>query len=212
MRCLMCGKEMKQGSFRDILFEEDLLCENCRSGWDKRKIEFRLDGIRVRSDYVYNDAFSKCLIQYKECCDEALKDVFLHRIKAQLKRRYRGYALCLMPSSKRKVEERGFHHLKEMYACLGMEMIEPFEKTGDHDQKGAGRKERRFMEHGIRLKQDISLPDKLLLCDDTITTGSTLKGSLHVLDLNRHHVEIYCVSANHTWVSNKKTMIPFVHR
>ena len=66
MRCLMCGKEMKQGSFRDILFEEDLLCENCRSGWDKRKIEFRLDGIRVRSDYVYNDAFSNCLIQYKE--------------------------------------------------------------------------------------------------------------------------------------------------
>ena len=38
MRCLMCGKEIKQGSFKDILFEEDLLCENCRSGWDRRKI------------------------------------------------------------------------------------------------------------------------------------------------------------------------------
>ena len=75
MRCLLCGCEMQQGSLRDILFNEDIICEACRSKWERKKIDFRLDGIRVRSDYVYNDAFSECLIQYKECCDEALKDL-----------------------------------------------------------------------------------------------------------------------------------------
>ena len=31
MRCLLCGCEMQQGSLRDILFNEDIICEACRS-------------------------------------------------------------------------------------------------------------------------------------------------------------------------------------
>lgn len=209
MRCLLCGCEMQQGSLRDILFNEDIICEACRSKWERKKIDFRLDGIRVRSDYVYNDAFSECLIQYKECCDEALKDVFLYRIKDVIRKRYKGYTVCLMPSSTTKLAVRGFNHLAGMYESLGMKMIEPFEKVEEKDQKGAGRMERRNMEHGIQLKPDVQLPKKLLLCDDTITTGSTLKGALRVLDHNSHRIEIYCVSANHFWIQEKKGMLHF---
>ena len=209
MRCLLCGCEMQQGSLRDILFNEDIICEACRSKWERKKIDFRLDGIRVRSDYVYNDAFSECLIQYKECCDEALKDVFLYRIKDVIRKRYKGYTVCLMPSSTKKLAMRGFNHLAGMYENLGMKMIEPFEKVEEKDQKGAGRMERRSMEHGIRLKPDVKLPKKLLLCDDTITTGSTLKGALRVLDRNSHRIEIYCVSANHFWITEKKKLFHF---
>lgn len=209
MRCLLCDQEMQQGSLKDILFEEDVICESCRSKLERRQIEFRLDGIRVRSDYVYNDAFSECLIQYKECCDEALKDVFLYPIRKQLRKRYRGYTICLMPSSTKKLAMRGFNHLVGMYENLGMKMIEPFEKVEEKDQKGAGRMERRSMEHGIRLKPDVKLPKKLLLCDDTITTGSTLKGALRVLDRDNHRIEIYCVSANHFWITEKKKLFHF---
>ena len=209
MRCLLCGCEMQQGSLRDILFNEDIICEACRSKWERKKIDFRLDGIRVRSDYVYNDAFSECLIQYKECCDEVLKDVFLYRIKDVIRKRYKGYTVCLMPSSTTKRAVRGFNHLAGMYESLGIKMIEPFEKVEEKDQKGAGRVERRNMVHGIRLKPDVQLPKKLLLCDDTITTGSTLKGALRVLDHNSHRIEIYCVSANHFWIQEKKGMFHF---
>ena len=209
MRCRLCDREMQLGSLKDILFEEDVICEACRSKWERKKIDFRLDGIRVRSDYVYNDAFSECLIQYKECCDEALKDVFLYPIRKQLRKRYRGYTICLMPSSTKKLAMRGFNHLAGMYENLGMKMIEPFEKVEEKDQKGAGRMERRSMEHGIRLKPDVKLPKKLLLCDDTITTGSTLKGALRVLDRDNHRIEIYCVSANHFWITEKKKLFHF---
>lgn len=209
MRCPLCDREMQQGSLKDILFEEDVICEACRSKWERKKIDFRLDGIRVRSDYVYNDAFSECLIQYKECCDEALKDVFLYPIRKQLRKRYRGYTICLMPSSTKKLAMRGFNHLAGMYENLGMKMIEPFEKVEEKDQKGAGRMERRSMEHGIRLKPDVKIPKKLLLCDDTITTGSTLKGALRVLDRDNHRIEIYCVSANHFWITEKKKLFHF---
>lgn len=203
MKCLLCMREMNLGSLSDILFQEDLICSQCRKKWEKKDIVFKMEGIRVRSDYVYNDAFSSCLIQFKECCDEALKDVFLYKVKKKLKHRYRGYALCMMPSSTRKTEERGFSHLKEMYACVGLPILEPFEKTGDADQKQAGRMQRMEMQKEIRLKEGVVLPKKIVLCDDTITTGSTLKGALSCIDLSEHKVEIYCVSANYRWLEEK---------
>ena len=64
MRCLLCGCEMQQGSLRDILFNEDIICEACRSKWERKKIDFRLDGIRVRSDYVY----VSCFMVTGTCC------------------------------------------------------------------------------------------------------------------------------------------------
>lgn len=202
MRCLLCMKEMGKGSIRDVLFEEDIICEECRKQWEEKDISFMLDGIRVRSDYVYNDAFSSCLVQYKECFDEALKDVFLYRKKKKIKRMYRGYTLCMMPSGRKKMEERGFSHLACMFECVGLPVIEPFNKKDERDQKQKGFMERRKMINNIVLKKGVNLPKKIVLCDDTLTTGATLKGALSAFDLTKHDVEIYCVSANKGWLKN----------
>ena len=203
MRCLLCMKEMGKGSIRDVLFEEDIICEECRRQWEERDISFKMDGIRVRSDYVYNDAFSSCLVQYKECFDEALKDVFLYRQKKKIRRMYRGYTLCMMPSGRKKMEERGFSHLAGMFECVGLPVMEPFGKKDESDQKQKDLKERMKMIDNIVLKEGISLPKKIVLCDDTLTTGSTLKGALSTLDRNRHQIEIYCASMNRRWLEEK---------
>lgn len=117
MRCLLCMKEMGKGSIRDVLFEEDIICEECRRQWEERDISFKMDGIRVRSDYVYNDAFSSCLVQYKECFDEALKDVFLYRKKKKIRRMYRSYTLCMMPSGRKRWKKEDSPTLQE---CLNV--------------------------------------------------------------------------------------------
>ncbi len=203
-RCIMCDKEKSTGDLKDILFGEDPLCYRCRSKWERRHVRFRIDGISGEASYVYNDAFSECLIQFKELKDEALKDVFLFEVKDKLKRKYHGYTLLLLPSTMKKEEERGFHHLQEMFACTGLEMLEPFEKTSDMDQKLLHKPDREKMTQGIRLKPDIVLPKRILLCDDTVTTGSTLKGAIRCLDPHKHIIRIYTVSANPLWVSNRK--------
>lgn len=200
MRCLMCGSLMDQGTFRDIFDGSDPLCQTCRSEWQKKKIRFRLEGVKAESSYVYNSAFSGCLIQYKELGDEALKDVFLHEVRSELRRRYHGYTLCLLPSSREKQEQRGFSHLAEMFACLKLPVIEPFVKTGGWDQKNLGREERLQMKEMIRLKEGIVLPRKILLCDDTVTTGATLLGALSCLPEKGLKVRIYTVSANVRWL------------
>lgn len=200
MYCLMCGKLIEEGNWKDVLFSEDPLCQECRQQWNKKKIHFRLDGVNVNADYVYNAALSSALIQFKECGDEALKNVFLYEVKKKIQRKYKGYTICFMPSALEKQKLRGFNHLEEMYSCLHMPMIDPFMKTSSKSQKQLPGYLRRNMVHEIALKSGIVLPKKCLLVDDTITTGSTLKGALHCLNQQVKDIEIYCVSANETWI------------
>lgn len=195
----MCEKEMGKGGLRDILFGDDPLCIDCRRMWKNKPVKFYLDDVELNASYVYNEAFSGCLIQYKELADEALKDVFLFENRKWFRRKYRGYALVMMPSTQQKIQARGFSHLKEMFACTKMEIIEPFEKTADTVQKGKSRRQRLEMMSEIRLKEGIVLPEKIVLCDDTVTTGSTLRGALHALKGYSGKIQIYTVSANRRW-------------
>lgn len=203
MRCLMCGKELTDGSFADVFIGEDPLCSECRGQWKRIRCRFRLEGIQVYSSYLYDEAFSACLIQYKECGDEALKDVFLYEEKEILKRKYRGYTLVPMPSSERKRELRGFSHMERMLECTGLPVLEAFEKTADIDQKNLSGPMRRQIAGSIRLKEGIVLPEKTVLCDDTVTTGSTLKAALDCIGGSRKKLRIYTVSANRRWLKGK---------
>lgn len=200
MRCLMCGRELGYGSVRDIVFGDDPLCMSCRRKWRYKRIRFRFDHCTLRSSCIYNEAFSRCLIQYKELADEALKDVFLYRDLKWFRRTYRNRQLLMMPSSPKKAESRGFSHLGRMFECSGLEITEPFIKLEEGDQKQKNREERLKMENMIILKEDAVLKDRIVLCDDTVTTGATLRGALKALE-NRHaDIEIYTVSVNRRWV------------
>ena len=195
MRCLMCGEPIRNDSLEDLFRPEDVLCSRCRSEWKRIDQHSKLNGIPVYVLYEYNEAFSSCLLQYKECLDEALKPAFLFPDRNRLKRMYRGMTLLLMPSTREKQAERGFSHLAGIFEGLGLPMIEAFEKTAEIDQKGKHRAERMKLETGIRLKRDIRLPKRIVLADDVITTGSTIKGALRCLP-EGHDVRIFaCAKA-----------------
>ena len=99
----------------------------------------------------------------------------------------------------RKEESRGFSHLKKMFECTGLPVMEPFVKTASEEQKGKSKNERLAMEKGICLKQGVVLPEKIVLCDDTMTTGATFRGALRALENYRGRAEIYAVSLNRRW-------------
>ena len=200
MRCLMCGKDKLQGSLLDMVMFDDPLCVDCRSEWKKKRNRFYLEGVLVESSYLYNDAFSSCLRQYKECNDEALYNTFLFEERRRLKMKYHNASLLLMPSSKKKTEERGFSHLQKMFSCLGIEMIDVFYKSEDIEQKQLTSIEREAMKDRIHLKEDIVLPNNVVLVDDTITTGATLSGAYHCIKGKCKKVRIYTVSYNRSWL------------
>ena len=198
MRCLLCDKEMLDSSIFDML-SDDKICQHCRCAWEKKEIKFRYEGIKLRSTYLYNDAFSKALLQYKECYDEALKDIFLYGLIQKLRFLYRGYTLVLMPSSMNKENKRGFSHLKEIFSLLNMDMIEPFIKTEDISQKGLTADKRMRIKGKIILKDNVILPKKLLLVDDVITSGATLSTAIKCLEGMGKDMQIYTLSYTKMW-------------
>ncbi len=181
MRCLMCGKIITEDSFRDFFRKKDVLCTACRSGWKPIRKKTLFLGKPAYYLYEYNEAFSHCLIQFKECGDEALKEVFLYPEKEALRRRFSGRTLLLLPSTEEKRNARGFSHLALLFKLLHLPMMEPFVKTVHADQKTLGRRGRERMSESIRLREGVRLPKKIVLADDVLTTGATMKGALQCL-------------------------------
>ena len=206
MRCLMCDGIKERTGLYDMLWSDDPLCSKCRMEWERRDIRMRFDGISLYAPYVYNDAFSRCLIQYKECMDEALAEVFLYGLGNRIRRMYPGYTVVLMPSAEEKIRERGFHHLKKMFAPLRMPMADPFEKTQNRSQKSLKADERESIREYIRLRPGAVLPYRILLADDTLTSGATMRAALSLIDVNCHKVRCFAVSLNRSQVPLK---LPF---
>lgn len=202
MRCLLCGKEMGSDDLYDLFLSDDVICRNCRNAWERTPHEIKLDGVRVEAPWIYNEAFASALLQYKELYDEALAPVFLQCERQRLHRKYHNYRLFLMPSSKANRERRGFNHLAKMFQGIGKSIEDPFEMVYELDQKKKTGRQRELMKGNIRLKEGVSTKGKILLCDDTMTTGSTLRGALQCLR-KKKDVRILCASLNKAWFEKK---------
>lgn len=151
----------------------------CQSRLNYKPQTVCLDGVKVRSLYVYDSEFSRLLIQYKENLDIELRFVFKELIR-ELK--IRNKQKVVMPSSVDKLAYRGFNHVKEIF---GQDCLDPFIKVSEHKQVGLSRKEREKV--SFHLKQEVK--GKVILLDDVITTGSTLKEAIRLL---RPHCQIEC--------------------
>lgn len=192
MRCLFCDQEVEQFSFKSIFLKEDLLCITCRNKLKPTKKIVTIENIQVETFFEYDGMFKNLLIQYKECFDEALYPVFLYDLKEYLEYKYRGYYLCLIPSSKEKIEQRGFSHLELMCKDLSFNRIQ-LQAIQDLSQVHKGIKERSLMKNnylytGERVK-------KVLVVDDVVTTGSSMIGAYNALKTHSDMIRYVALSS-----------------
>lgn len=194
VRCLWCNGMLEDGhDLWDIFTRKLWICGKCEAKLIVQHRHFKIDGVRTESLYLYNDFFRSLLIQYKECCDEALYPIFLARYHRYIHHRYHDYVLVPMPSSIAKKQERGFDHLHLMFEACGLPFCDCLYKLDNIQQKGLSAKQRKHLQLGLK---DMKIPRKLLLVDDVCSTKATLKAAVQLLANQDRCLRIVVVAYN----------------
>lgn len=193
--CRICFRHLDEGlSLKEYLFEDDLICGNCRHRFIKNNQIFEYKNLRVHAFYIYDDFLENLLFQYKEGRDIALQHIFLYKVKEEMNDIFRHHTCVIMPSNIEKIKERGFHHIKRMLSCCDIQIEDCFIKTKVHKQSLQRAKNRENVKNIIELKQ---LPSKpYYLFDDVVTTGNTLMACANLLRDNDEMIDVYALSVH----------------
>lgn len=167
------------------------MCGCCRAQLQPVMETRKVQDVKVFVFYVYNRFLEGLLFQYKEGRDRALAHVFFDEIRTYIERTYRRHTLILMPSSMEKTRERGFYPMAEMLEGIRMNKLCPFLKTDNIKQSAQRFVQRTRIQEHIVLNPHVILPEgPLLLIDDVMTSGSTMRTAYQLLCA--HHDSIQC--------------------
>lgn len=194
--CLLCFQNIQNHqNFYHWLSDRSLLCGDCLKEWQEVHASYHLNNFNVYVLYLYNDFLENLIFQYKEGQDVILAPVFFHECRRWIEQHYRGYTLLLMPSSKEKTEERGFHALSAMLQSVNLPKLRPFYKSENRKQSTLSFAERQKIGEILHLDETMELPEKLLLIDDVCTTGSTLNCAYQLLAQHTMRVQALVLCA-----------------
>lgn len=197
-RCIICHEE-KQYKY--------LLCEDCLD-----KLVFvdghrDIDGTDCYFPLLYQGLTKKLIYDYKlgrkEVVRYFLADIVSDKIK---QKNLQDYTLLKVPSTKSKINKRGFDHIheiaKEVAKILGMEylpdaIVKVKETKIQHNLSQLQRIEN--LKGAFALNADLS-DKKILVLDDIVTTKNTLREMKNTLNGNYTDLKFVSVSSK----SNEK--------
>lgn len=193
--CLNCLRDIRKSNLYSFMIVDDLLCDNCRKQIKYQPVNINIDGIKVRSLFCYRGLIRDLLIQYKEKKDEALAYCFLYPYIKKLSKKYKDYYLIAVPSSEKAVKERGFYHVEKIFSILNLKQIHLIKKKSNFQQK---KSHSLNIEDEFYIDGDISVikDKKVLLVDDIITTGSSLKACYKLLKGNCREIKVLTLTYN----------------
>lgn len=198
--CLACFEKIKKSSFFSLFLEECVLCDDCLS---ERRLVFEkeeIQGLKILSLYRHDYPTSQWLYQYKTLKDYELRKVFLTPFESLLRIVTFTHRIIPLPSTEKKIKERGFDHLAEILKEARIPFLNAFVKTDGPDQKDLDCEERKKVGNRIKLAKKENIKGKrIILFDDVVTTCSSLLAardlimkeepkSVKALVLMRHHL------------------------
>lgn len=181
-RCKTCFKLIKSDSFYETINNDSCLCRECQNKFVPYFIKFRVAGVDGLAIYKYDDNIKSLLYQFKGCYDIELAPVFMNNYKNELRTLYKGYIVVPAPSFLDDDEERGFNHVIEMFKFLNLPTHHIIDKTSRYKQAENKKRERgKIIDHFSVGSLEVIKNKKVLIVDDVMTTGSTLKAMVGLL-------------------------------
>jgi predicted amidophosphoribosyltransferase len=189
-RCLGCHKL------------SSIICANCSMEWRKSKYLTQLPALTVHSTILYTPVAAKIILAAKEngaaSADNLLIDAIMWQIQ-NLQINFNNIRLVPIPSSKRSIRNRGRSFVidiaQQISQQTGIPVLDCLNLTGKTiDQSRLNRKQRlENMKGAISMKAVAR--GELLLIDDVITTGATLKEAARALNSQGFHAQISAITA-----------------
>lgn len=179
--CKLCFKEIINHGFSSI-FHKPSICFKCFLELEAIFSKNKMLGIEVISIFKYNDFFKSVLFQYKGCFDIEIKNIFLERYVHYLRYKYKGYIIIPAPSNEDEDEIRGFNHVIEAFELLKLPIQPIIKKKIKFKQSDLDKKEREKIKNKLLITNfEIIHNKKILIVDDIITTGSTIKAMIEMI-------------------------------
>jgi len=197
--CLICFENLHKDISLVHLVKKLPICLSCLRKFDINDHTILFHQYRLRILYKYNDFFQSLLYQYKGLYDLALKDVFLCLFQDELKERYKDYIIVVAPSSSKSNEIRGFAPMEQIAFTIHDQVFLGLYKKEDYKQSDLSYSQRKKVKDKIGIRnKDMLKGKKVLIIDDVITSSSTLRTCLSLVQAcSPSIIELLVLSSSH---------------
>jgi len=162
------------------------ICSQCRLSWHPHIFRTHVDNLPVTSSIIYSPIAARILVAAKEANRKSADILIIDAIQHVLEN-YKGDITNLtfvpMPSSKKALRKRGRNFIE--FVCKELNVSYSnilFHQRSVKDQSGLNAQERRLNLVGaFGLKGSVRIYGDIVLIDDVVTTGSTLREARRAL-------------------------------
>ena len=162
------------------------ICSQCRLSWHPHIFRTHVDNLPVTSSIIYSPIAARILVAAKEANRKSADILIIDAIQHVLEN-YKGDITNLtfvpMPSSKKALRKRGRNFIEFICEELNISYSSIlFHQRSVKDQSGLNAQERRLNLVGaFGLKSSVRIYGDIVLIDDVVTTGSTLREARRAL-------------------------------
>jgi predicted amidophosphoribosyltransferase len=178
------------------------ICANCLEQWQVSKFKIKYSELTVHSAILYTPVAAKIILASKENGTATADQLLIQAIMGQIQTTavdLQRIRLVPIPSSKRSIRSRGRSFMadivRQISFQMGIPMLDCLELTGKTtDQTGLNRQQRLENMKGSMSMKTMARGE-LILIDDVITTGATLKEAARALNSQGFYAQISAITA-----------------